>query len=818
MTTPLLLDLARATDPVFGGKANGLARLQEGGLPVPEGFAVSVTTLLPEAWPASIRASFEVACRDLLAGGAIAIRSSAQGEDSEKMSFAGLFLTILDVTDLAAALAAAAACIASGGSERVLSYSGRSEPAPVGLVVERMVPARVAGVVFSRDPTGRSPAVVVEAVEGLGEALVSGRLTPHTWHVYRNGLGLLEARGPEHHPLTKAQVLMIASKALSEAQRRGMDLDMEWAVDAGDHLWWLQARPITAGSRWRPPVVLRSAGEVDDGPVSVWSNFNIRESMPDPIHPLSWSLWKITLIASIMKAMTGVPEHSPVFRRVSGIDLVNGRISFNLNALMSSPLLGLFFFSALDHIDAQIAPAIRDLAARGILRPRRIPGVRRAALWGLLSGPFRKRERVPSRFKARAWLEALAAVAAQIQARAPVSSLSDAALVDEIRLLARPEYAVLRAGMEAANMSYYVWSVCSWIFNPWPEAARALATGVVGNPTTDISLAVDDLVEQARPFVERFQSTTVLDDLRASDDPSHQHWVRAFDTFLDRWGHRAPREFDLATPRWADEPSPVLALVRAGLARHPAEPLRDRLERLRQEREVLIEAAVRRAPIWRRPLMRWAARAILQWMPLREAPKHHAMQGFYRARLASLELGCRLARGGMIERVEDVFFFELEELEATALRGVPPPAALAERRADLERFRTEPPENLIRSDGVPVVDTSTPEADGELRGAGIGGGVGEGPVVRLDVPDPLRVHDGDVLVVSFADPCWTPLFPRAAAVVMEVGGIMCHAAVVARELGVPAVFGVRNALSILADGERVRVDGDKGRVTRLEGL
>ncbi len=215
--------------------------------------------------------------------------------------------------------------------------------------------------------------------------------------------------------------------------------------------------------------------------------------------------------------------------------------------------------------------------------------------------------------------------------------------------------------------------------------------------------------------------------------------------------------------------------------------------------------------------MRWAARAVLEWMPLREAPKHYIMQTFQRARAAALELGRRLADRRILTTADDVFLLELEELEAVVRRGEPVPPDLAARRYDLARWARATPPTVIRSDGVPVEEPDEgPDDPRELRGNGIGGGAGEGPVNILETPDPRRVRDGDVLVVTFADPGWTPLFPRAAAVVMEVGGTMCHAAVVARELGIPAVFAVRDAKQRLVAGERVRVDGDAGRVTRLE--
>jgi len=207
------------------------------------------------------------------------------------------------------------------------------------------------------------------------------------------------------------------------------------------------------------------------------------------------------------------------------------------------------------------------------------------------------------------------------------------------------------------------------------------------------------------------------------------------------------------------------------------------------------------------------------YTPLREAPKHYAMFVFQRMRAAALELGRRLAERNLLDTRDDVMFLDRVELDAV-VRGeggaLDLRALVRERRVRHERHLAEKPPDFVRSDGVPVPDDRRHDpvaADGSLRGLGTSPGQATGPVRVLRSPDPSAMRDGDVLVVEFADPGWTPLFPRAAALVMEVGGLMSHAAVVARELGVPAVFGVAGATERLQDGQVVRVDGEAGTVT-----
>jgi pyruvate,water dikinase len=259
--------------------------------------------------------------------------------------------------------------------------------------------------------------------------------------------------------------------------------------------------------------------------------------------------------------------------------------------------------------------------------------------------------------------------------------------------------------------------------------------------------------------------------------------------------------------------------VRTGLRSAEGERATDRLARQAAERERAVAAAVAEAPFWRRPWLRLCARLVASYMPLREAPKHYAMHAFARIRASALELGRRFAARGVLAAPADVFFLEWSEVRHLA-EGRPPLPGLrrlvAERQARHELFRALPRPHFVRSDGVPVLEEEpAPGPDGALRGDGVSAGTASGPVRILREPDPHAMRDRDVIVVTLADPGWTPLFPRASAVVMEVGGTLCHAAVVARELGIPAVFGVTGATRRLHDGQSVRVDGRAGTVTPL---
>ena len=840
-------------DPRFGGKAVGLARLLRAGATVPEGFAVAAGTAIPIDWPSELRDRFVAACRDLLAGGrGIAVRSSALAEDQHDRSFAGLFTTVLEVDSPAGALEAAERCIASGNSDRVLAYAGAGRALPVGLVVQRMVRARAAGTLFTRDPNGHDGATIVEAVAGLGEALVAGHADPERFRVYRSGLDLWESRREHRSSSARDGVLVageperLAEEASRLAAALGEPLDLEWAIEKAEEsadrsrpspsIVWLQARPITASCEPQRWIVERTLADADDGPITVWSSWNVRETMPDPLHPLTWSLWRETILPFLTERFFGVPRRSSIFHEVATLDRIQGRVYFNLNAALAIPVLGPLLRTTLHHVDYRAGAVVDDLLARGILTPRRLRGARRApalqSVWSMVrSSPGTLRALRP-----KACLADLEAAAAEVARRPAVETLDVPALLAELRLWESTDAGALRDGMQMLTLALLTWIAVDRLFAPFPDAQRLLVAGIRGNPTTEISVRLDPLIEAARPLAPLFARGLAAPELFAALDTSDEGraWRERFRGFLAFCGQRGPREFDLAAPRWSDDPTMVLDLVRLGLLEPDREPVGTRLDRLGVEREAAIDAAVRSAPAWKRPLLRRAARAVAAILPLREAPKHYGLHVFQRMRLAAIELGRRLARGGVLADADDVFFLELAELESLALAtigpamgpaplGAPPPLTLAatidQRRRQLADFHARAAPDFVRSDGVPVDDGDESEEqgrDGELHGTGVSRGAATGTARVLDRPDPHAFAPGDVLVVAFADPGWTPLFPRASALVMEVGGVMCHAAVVARELGIPAVFGVTRATELLARGQRVSVDGSRGVVRVLE--
>jgi phosphohistidine swiveling domain-containing protein len=819
---PLLRDLRDVADDeaTFGGKAAGLGRLVRAGARVPAGFAVEAR-LRP--WTQDETAAVEERVRDLLRAGPLAVRSSAVGEDSAERSFAGLFESVLDVRSADAALDAAGRCRSSASSERVRAYAGAA-PA-VGVVFQSLVDARAAGVCFTLDPDGRDAAVRIEAVAGRGDALVGGRVQPECWRVYEGARGW-EARGPAG-VLSAAEAAELAREARGLARALGRPLDLEWAIGADRVVWWLQARPITAARPAREWEIERFCADVDDGPVTLWANWNLREVVREPFAPLPWGIWRETILPLAVMPLLGLDPGDPLFQRMVPVDLVHGRVYWNMNALLAVPGFGALVPRLVGRMDARAGRAVARLRRSGVLT-RRVLGGRQLALHArtVAAGLRKAASMLSGESRPRRALRVLEECGEALRSGRPdVAVLGEAALLDELGLFARPETEPLRRGQQAMGAAFAVWMAAERAFRRHPDALRLLAAGTSANPTTAISCGVSTLAEHARELglaAGDFREPYAVLRERLAARSDGRAFLTGLDAFFDRFGHRCPHEFDLTAPRWREDPTMILDLVRLGLESPPGETVAARLARLSVERERAIAGAVAASPAWRRPLMRFLARQVVACMPMREAPKHHAMVAFERIRAAALELGRRFTRQGALPDAADVMFLEWSELQELAAGGAPPAGLrerLRERRGALDRRRAERPPDLLRSDGVPEDEDEAEEADapGLLRGLGASGGVARGPVRILRGPDAGRLRDGDVLVVEYADPGWTPLFPRAAALVMEVGGAMSHAAVVARELGIPAVFGVREATTALADGETVEVDGDRGVVRRALG-
>ena len=758
-----------------------------------------------------------------LDGRPLAVRSSAAAEDGARAAFAGVHESYLGVTGLDAVCAAVARCCASLWTPHAVAYRRRlgvaDDATPCAVVLCEMVgdPRRgplAAGVAFSCDPlTGERQVVTIELAAGLGDAVVQGAVAPQRYAVRRPGLDTEIARLDDTGGgavLDEREIAALAAAVVRVHWALGdgdTPQDVEWAYD-GTTFWMLQSRPVTRLPRWTFPGV--------PGETPTWSDGNIRDSFPRPLTMATWSLLDTTgqaiVYASAQVAEYPLPAGMQVFRRFGG------RPYFDLDSLQ---------WSLYDSLG--IPPAETNHTLGGFQPELPVPdGHPLCGRAGLAR--LRRRLRLGRRLRrfhreAPPRIDALVARALESRA-ADLSTLSDAALLARFR------------DLQALGLAYQpVLQLAATYYGGWVRllegALKLVSRGAARSLVTRLLAASGNVASAEQGYRVRELADSAAGDpaaLAALRDPDPFAWRRlpadapfrtALEDYLDRYGHRAVFEMELASPRWADDPRYVLEQVRFHLD-HPSAPdARSRAADVRRRAEAELAAV----PAWLRPIARGILARARLGAALRENAKSGSAAAVALIRQMCLEVGRRLQAAGRIAAADDVFHLSLLEVEAWltgAWDGSGAGALVADRRARLAAQQAQEMPGVITESapaapGAPARQTAPAPPDGDAwTGVAAAPGAAEGAACVLRTPhDGGRMRRLDVLVAPSTDPGWTPLFLRASALVTETGGYLSHGAVVAREFGLPAVVNVRDAMRLIADGDRLRVDGDAGRVTRL---
>jgi pyruvate,water dikinase len=774
---------------------------------------------------------------EALGGGPVAVRSSATAEDLPEASFAGQQESYLNVSGREAVIEAVRACWQSLYTERAIVYR-RDRDIPdsavaMAVVVQHMVQADAAGVLFTVNPvTGSTDELVIEAACGLGDKVVSARVTPDRYRVRRRAPHeLIEAEDSETGALMTAQVLAeLARLGLAAERLLGRAADIEWALAAGCvHL--LQARAVTAAGPRLPEVHYGSRWNEEHcrGKLIYWSNYNVRETMPYPHPPFSRSFWTYLVLPPMGVALgffhpqeAENPDEAP-----SPLDLVDGRLYWNVN--VADGMFGVRprFLSArvARLLDRELAEIVEEMLRTGWLESIGRPFSLRRIWHSLVRAPGGLRAALGMVAPQQSWRQLR-----ETQEEIASFGKIDLSILSEEQILALARYfatqstaramGVLAASLPALPATFLLaWALPRWGF---AELLPKIMSGIGNNPTMETALALWDLAEAAGPEVRHVFATQPIErvpEVLAESDAGRNFLARMKE-FLKAHGHRAVREFDFSCPRWRDDPTFVYESVRNYLS-HPADQPTPRQHYERQVQEhkrakTEIEQRLRRRPL-RHWLFRRSVRAIETRLPLREAPKFYALMGLAHIRDLYLEVGRRMAARGVLEKPDDFFFLSIPEIERIAqgeLGREWVQEQIPIRRREFARHMRANPPLVVRSDGKPMVK---PAAGGDvLRGMPASSGMARGPArILMDPSDGALLHKGEILVAPFTDPGWTPLFLTAGALVMEIGGTMSHGAVVAREYGIPAVVGVKDATRLLREGEMIEVDGGTGEVRRV---
>ena len=912
-----------------GGKGANLNAMLRAGFPVPSGFVVltaayrrfvadnTLDTLIVEQWQRCDLQrpdTFEIASQvvreafvagklvaeladaidrqyaTLGAGAPVAVRSSATAEDLPDASFAGQQDTYLNVRGVGNVLTAVQRCWGSLWTARAMAYRLRQGIAPqdvsLAVVVQDMAPASAAGVLFTINPVTGSPAeMMINATWGLGEALVSGRVTPDTILVDKasatikqvilgdklvmtaaadsgTGSGTVEipvaVEKRARQAVSTAEIAELISLGLRLERHFGKPQDIEWAVidEAGEvdgsreSVVLLQARPVTTaigaslqdsvphppGDDAWPPADLPAQ------PFDLWTTYDVGERWPEPVTPFSWSTGYAMIQQNMDEALAGLK--APYAGKIQWAKRAYGHVYLNEGALTHA------YNDGLGMPMGMIAPSMTGVIPVTPQNNRyQWSKMLRHARFFLSS--FTQWENNVKRYVAD--FDKIDASVDEFMAR-DLSRLTDQELWQEANgvWLARAMH-YMSAHSNATSLSLTAYNQLEeFVQRAMGDRALApkLAGGISGIIAAEI---VPSLWSLARQFerlglaeaVQRQPSTTALAELRTT--PAAAPVMAEFDAFLLRHGHRCMSEAEWLHPRWIEAPELVVesiaSYLRAGGSFDPSAAVAN----AEQERLDATAAIERRLNPVQRARFRWILRRVHRFMLARDNGQHYLVKLMLPVRHIYATLAARWAERSWIGEPDDFFFLVIEEVEAViaqtlfgaqasspavfgaqgeqartpALQG---PLDLrqiaAERRAAHRFWFGQPMPDVLDARGRPVAFAAASEqGDDGLVLVGLAASRGQATGIARVVMTPQEaasIRPGEILVTRATDPGWTPVFSVIGAAVIEIGSTLSHAAIVAREYGLPAVVNIPQATQLIRDGQQIRVDGDSGRITILE--
>jgi pyruvate,water dikinase len=752
------------------------------------------------AIPADLAAAITSALARLGEDAAYAVRSSATAEDLPTASFAGQQDTYLNIVGRAAILRHISRCWASLFTDRAVTYRLRNgfdhRRVQMAVVVQRMVLPQAAGILFTADPvTSNRRVAAVEAGIGLGEALVSGLVNTDVYRV-RDGAVIARAIAPERQEqpaLTDAQVVCLTHLGRRIEAHFGRPQDIEWCM-ADDDFAIVQSRPITT---------LFPIPTADDDEHHVYVSVGHGQMMTDPMKPLGISMWQLTALPRMYEA--------------------GGRLFVDVTARLASPASRPGLVAVLGRGDPLIGDALETIIEREF-----IPSVADDA--PVVAAPADPPARIETDPAIVADLieRNEASVAAL---KRDIRKLSGPALIDFIlddiqelkRILFDPRsHQAIMAGMEAT------WwlndNLQAWLGEK--NAADTLSQSAPNNITSEMGLALLDVADAIRPhpevvaFLEQAGDGGFLDDLVTVEGGGEAR--AAITAYLDRYGMRCVGEIDITRPRWSERPTTLVPVIlgnvrnfepgagkrRFELGRQQAwEKEQELLERLRdlpdgQEKATEVKRMIDR---------------VRTFIGYREYPKYGIISRYLAYKLALVGEAERLVQAGVLREGSDIFFLTLPELRDVASTNRADPEVIRRRRDEFRSYAALTPPRVLTSEGECLAGSY--RRDDLPAGALVGLPVSSGTVVGrarvvLDMAE-ADLAPGDILVTAHTDPSWTPLFVAITGLVTEVGGLMTHGAVIAREYGLPAVVGVEHATRLVRDGQRIRVHGTEGYVEVL---
>ncbi|WHX64018.1 phosphoenolpyruvate synthase [Peribacillus frigoritolerans] len=760
---------------------------------------------------------------------AYAVRSSATAEDLPFASFAGQQDTYLNIKGKDAILQHISKCWASLFTDRAVIYRMQNgfdhRKVYLSVVIQRMIFPQASGILFTADPVSSNRKVLsIDASFGLGEALVSGLVSADNYKVQEGRIvekmistkklaiyarkegGTVEKEiGPGQQvlsTLSDEQVLELERIGRKLEAHFGRPQDIEWCL-VDDTFYIVQSRPIT--TLYPIPVA-------NDQENHVYVSVGHQQMMTDAMKPLGLSFWLLTTPAPMRKA--------------------GGRLFVDVTHMVASPESRKMLVDAIGQHDPLMKDALINIIERGDFI-KSLPNDKQEQSSG------KSNKSVPSA-DSRAQLENGPTIVSDLIKRSQTSieelkqniqtkSGSDLFdfILEDIQILKKILFdpqssAVFMAAIDAS----------SWInekMNKWlgeKNAADTLSQSVPNNITSEMGLALLDVADVIRPYPEVIDYLQQVKDDNFMDElvklEGGQETQDAIYDYLGKYGMRCAGEIDITKTRWSEKPTTLVPVILSNIKNFEPNASnrkfeQGRQEALKKEQEILdrlkqLPDGEQKAKETKRMIS-----LIRNFIGYREYPKYGMVNRYFVYKQAILKEAEQLVQANVIHEKEDIYYLTFEELHEVVRTNKLDYQIISKRKDEYKLYEKLTPPRVITSDGEIIVgeykrDNLMAEA---IVGLPVSSGIIEGRArVILNMED-ADLEDGDILVTTFTDPSWTPLFVSIKGLVTEVGGLMTHGAVIAREYGLPAVVGVVNATKLIKDGQRIRVNGTEGYIEIL---
>lgn len=774
---------------------------------------------------------------------AFAVRSSATAEDLPTASFAGQQDTYLNIIGREAILTHISKCWASLFTDRAVIYRIQAgtpsahfdhRKVQLSVVVQKMVFADVAGIMFTADPvTANRKIISIDASFGLGEALVAGLVNADNYQV-REGCIMdkkisdkkllinaltdggtqeqeIETEWQDTQALTDEQILELSGIGRTIEAHFGSPQDIEWCLADGT-FYVVQSRPITTLF----PIPEANDPENAAGSPHVYVSVGHQQMMTDAMKPLGLSFF-LSLNPGKMRTAGGrlfvdVAENlaSPVTR-----DII-----LNTTLGKSDPLIKDALLTILERKD--FITMLHEENSDNGNQTARPANLRKPAQ----KDPANALEEMASVEVVNDLIKRSEMLVEELKQRIQTKSGADLInfILEDIQ-----EWRKYLFDPRSYNVLITAINASSWVnekMNEWlgeKNAADTLAQSAPNNVTSEMGLALLDVADAIRPYPEviaylqKAKDEHFLDALPQLDGGKETR--DAILAFLQKYGMRCAGEIDITRTRWAEKPAILIPVILGNIKNFAPNASTQKFEQGKQEafkKEQELLDRLRQLPDGEQKARETKRMidVIRNLVGYREYPKYGMVNRSFVYRVALLKEAERLVEANVLREKEDIYYLNLAELAEVIYTNELDQQIISQRKEDYERFEKLTPPRVMTSDGEIITGRYKREniPVGAIAGLAVSSGVIEGRArVILNMED-ADIEAGDILVTTFTDPSWTPLFVSITGLITEVGGIMTHGAVIAREYGLPAVVGVEHATKLIEDGQRIRVNGTEGWV------